>query len=95
MATMPAFNSCTKCVGILGIKHDRTSNCHLVSWAHVPDLTTYRTFDCQATWIIDMFGISVDVIYGCLYNQALVDVRSTGSEIKCLYCNTENIFIYV
>ena len=28
--TMPKFNSCTKCVGILGTIHDRTSNCHLV-----------------------------------------------------------------
>ena len=27
-----------------------------------------------------------DVIHGCLNNQALADVRSTGAGIKCLYC---------
>ena len=26
------------------------------------------------------------VIHGCLYNQALADVRSTGAGIKSLYC---------
>ena len=26
------------------------------------------------------------VTHDCLYNQALVDVRSTGSSIDCLYC---------
>ena len=26
------------------------------------------------------------VIHGCLYNHALVDVRSTGAGIKCLHC---------
>ena len=27
-----------------------------------------------------------DVVHGCLYNQALADVRSTGKGIKYLYC---------
>ena len=26
------------------------------------------------------------VVYGCLYNQALADARSTGAIIECLYC---------
>ena len=27
------------------------------------------------------------IILGCLYNQALADVRSTGAGIQCLYCS--------
>ena len=53
------------------------------------DLTTERSFDSQATWVIDVLGISIwHVIHGFLYNQALADVRSTGAGIKCLYCMT-------
>ena len=26
------------------------------------------------------------VVHGCLYNQALADVRSTGAGIKCQHC---------
>ena len=42
------------------------------------DLTTERSFDSQAMCVIDVLG--------CLYNQALADVRSTGAGTKCLYC---------
>ena len=31
--TVPACDSCTKCVGNPGIMHDRTQDCHPVSWA--------------------------------------------------------------
>ena len=30
---VPTFNSCTKCVASIGIIHDRTPDCHSVSWA--------------------------------------------------------------
>ena len=47
------------------------------------DLTTERRFDSQATWVIDVLGLSFGhVIHGCFYNQALADVRSTGAGIK-------------
>ena len=49
----------------------------------VPDLTTERSFDSQATpghWSAWLF------IHGCLYNPALVDARLTGAGIKSLYC---------
>ena len=36
------------------------------------------------------------VIGGCLYNQALADVRSTGAGSKCLYCISHKfIFLYI
>ena len=51
------------------------------------DLTTERSFDPQATWVIDVLGTSFwHVIHRALYNQALADVRSIGAGIKCLYC---------
>ena len=36
------------------------------------------------------FAYFLTVIRGCLYNKSLAEVRSTGAEIKCLYC-TERI----
>ena len=33
MFTVQTFNSCTECVGRVGIIHDRSPDCHLVSWA--------------------------------------------------------------
>ena len=33
--TMQTFNSCTKCVGSPGIIHDRTPDCHPISWAYI------------------------------------------------------------
>ena len=48
--------------------------------------TTKGSFDSKATWAIEMLNLfSWHVIYGCLYNQSLADVRSTGAGIKCLY----------
>ena len=34
---------------------------------------------------------------GCLYNQALAEVRWTGAGIKCLYCTqgVTNVIIYI
>ena len=93
--TVPAFNSYTKCLGIAVIKHERMPDYHPVSWAwmqpHVPDLVTDRGFDSQATWFIDVLGLFIfwPVSDGCLYNQALADVRSTGANIRCLYCSVD------
>ena len=51
------------------------------------DLTVERRFNSQATWAIEVLGLFFwRVIYVCLYNNALPDVRSTGAGIKCLYC---------
>ena len=37
-----------------------------------------------------------NVIHGCLYNQAMTDIRSTGAGIKCLYCrNYQHAFVNV
>ena len=33
--TVPTFNSCTKCMGSLGIIHDLMPNCHPVSWSRM------------------------------------------------------------
>ena len=48
------------------------------------DLITERSFDSKATLVSYVLGFHV--IHGCLYNQVLADIRSTGAEIKCLYC---------
>ena len=51
------------------------------------DLTTGLSFDSKATWVTDVLSMLFwHVIHGCLYNQALADIRSTGAGIKCLYC---------
>ena len=58
------------------------------------DPTTERSFDFQSymghwcPWFI------FDIIYGCLYNQELADVRSTGAGIKYLYCSTRMLDCY-
>ena len=31
----------------------------------------------------------LNVIHGCLYNQTLADVKSTGGEIKCTHCRCD------
>ena len=48
------------------------------------DLTIERSFDTQATWVIDILGLFWNVTHGSLYNLAQVDVRSTGAGINCL-----------
>ena len=44
--TVPTYKSCTECVCSPGIIHDRTSDCHPVSWACIycmDDITTERS----------------------------------------------------
>ena len=70
------------------IIHDRKPDCRPISqvWMH---LTTERSFESQATLVIYVLGLFFGrVIHGCLYNQALAGVRSTGVEFKCLYCTS-------
>ena len=51
---MPTFNSFTECVGIM---HDLTPDCHpFPGHGCVDDLITVRSFDLQATWVIDVLG---------------------------------------
>ena len=53
----------------------------------VTDLTTARSFDLLAPWLIDVLGLFLwHSIHEYLYNQVLTDVQSTGEGIKCLYC---------
>ena len=84
-STVPTFDSCTECLGSPCLIHDRTPDCHPVTWAwYMDDLTTERSFALQPTRIIDVLGLFLD--NGCLYNQAHVDIRSIGTGIKCLNC---------
>ena len=54
------------------------------------DLTTERSFDSQATRVIDLLGLFFsNNIQGCVYNHALTGVRLTG--IQWLYCLTEGM----
>ena len=56
------FNLCTKCVNSLGIIHNRTPDCHPVSWAWSDDLIIECIFILQATWVIDVIGLFVDML---------------------------------
>ena len=49
------------------------------------NLIAERNFDSQATWVIDVLGLFVDVIHGYLYKEALADSRSTDAGIKRQY----------
>ena len=52
------------------------------------DLTTERSLDSQVTSVNDALGLFFDMfIHGCVFSQALADVRSTGAYIKCLHCS--------
>ena len=88
IATVPIFNSCTACVGSWSIILDRMPDCHPVpwSWMHGWSHTwTSLWFASYAGhWCIWLFF--KHAIHGCLYNQALVDVRSIGACIKRLCC---------
>ena len=53
---------------------------------YMDDLTTERSYDVQAMWIIDVLGFFIHFIHRRVYNQALADVRSTGAGIKCQHC---------
>ena len=90
-STVPTFNSCTKCVGSLGIiyDHPRPFATQFPGHGCMSDLTTERSFDSQGRGVIDVLGLYFwHVIDGCLYSRALDDVRSTGAGIKCLYCTS-------
>ena len=85
--TVPTFNSCTKCLGCPGIIHDRTLGCHPVSWALMYGRSKNWTWFWFAVYVGHWCAwlIIWHIIYGCLYNQAIAHVRSTGAGIKCLY----------
>ena len=53
----------------------------------IDDFTIERSFESQATWVIDVLGSFLShVIHGCLYSHALTDIWLSGAGIKCLYC---------
>ena len=61
--TVSSFNFCTKHKDSPGIIHDRTPDYHPVVWAwmrpKVPDLTTERSFDLQATLVIGVLWLTL------------------------------------
>ena len=70
----------------------------LNAWATRAWYTTARPIGIQLswhgwhqdwTWVIDvLLNYFWHIIHGYLYNYALVDVRSIGAGIKCLYCTS-------
>ena len=84
--TVPTFNSCTKCLGHCTRPHARLQPSFL-------DMDARMTSQLNVGLIGELHGSLMcfdmflwHVIHGCLYNQALADVRSTDAGIKCLYC---------
>ena len=73
------------------IKNSSDSWLKHVKRACMHDLTIERSFDLQGTWVIDVIGLFFDVINGCLYKQAMADVRSTGSRIEYMYRNVHRV----
>ena len=72
--TVPTLNSCTKCVGSLGIIHDRTPICHPVFCG----MNAYMTSWLNIAFIRLAFLTCYLYI---LYNQELADVRSTVTSV--------------
>ena len=61
--TVLTFNACSKCVGSLGVIHNRMPSCHPVSWdGCMDDLTTKRSFNSQATLVIGVLGLYFDML---------------------------------
>ena len=55
---VPTFNSCTKCVGIPGIKKPiNPVPTQFPGYGCMDSFTAGRGFDSQATWAIDVFGL--------------------------------------
>ena len=77
-STMPTFNSCTKCAGSPGMIHGRTPNWH----PHNLNVALLR----KLTWVIVVLGLFLTCYPWVFAQPSLVEVRSTGAEIKCLYC---------
>ena len=63
--TVPTFNSCTKCEGILA---EYTTACPIANQfsgsGHgcMHDLTTEHSFDSQVTWVIHVLGLLFDIL---------------------------------
>ena len=64
--------------------HNTRPHAQFPGYGCMDDLTTENSFNSQATWVIMSLIYLLDP--GCLYNQALADVRSTGAGIRCVYC---------
>ena len=43
-------------------------------------------------FIRKLYGSLIDIIHGCVYDQALADVRPTGAGIKFLFCSSRYDF---
>ena len=56
-------------------------------------MTSYQNVALyEATWVINALDLFRYAIHGCLYNQALVDVRSNGAGMNvCTVCIVINI----
>ena len=71
-------------------RHNTRSHARLPhSSMNMDALDNFKTecnFESQATWVIDVVGLFLrHDTDGCLYNQVLADIRSTGAGNKCLY----------
>ena len=64
LATVPTFDSCTKCVGSPGIKHTTACPIAIQFLGHgcMDDLTTERKVDLQAQWVIYLLGLFFDLL---------------------------------
>ena len=59
------------------------------------DPTTERSFDSQATWVIDGLGLFFDMLSMDVCTiKALTDDRSTGVGNLCMYCILEYYRVY-
>ena len=84
ITTVTTFTSCTKCLGSPGIIQDRMIAILLSGHRCMDDIALILKL---RTWVIDLLDIFYfwHVIQGCLYNQALADVRSTDAGIRYMY----------
>ena len=88
--TVTAFSSCTKSVGGPSITDDRTSNCNPVFLVLgcMNDLTTERSFDSQATCVIDVLGLFF-TYYQWVFEQP--DMQTSDRLVQELNVCTKNL----
>ena len=85
---MSTFNSRTEYLGSHGLVHVYMPSWKPVTWAWMHGWPN----KWKKLWMASYMGqceawhVFWHVIHGCLYNQALADIRSIGAGIKCLYC---------
>ena len=91
--TVPTFNSCTKCVSSPGRIHDRTPDCHLISWAWMHGLPLQLTVALSRK----LRGSSMCFAYICDIISMSVSTTRHGQTSGRLVqeLNVRTVYVYI